>query len=206
MTRSGKPTAENGNNTVNQGWTATKTARQRYIVDVLARYAIRSQAELTEYLAQAGLHATQATISRDLDELGAARVRDSSGVLVYALPGEGGDRTPRATPAASDQVHARLARVAAELLVSAVASANLVVLRTPPGAAQFFASALDHAGLADVIGTIAGDDTVLVISGSADGGEAVAAELRALAQRDRQDDLRPDPAGDSTRVEAEEEG
>lgn len=206
MTETGKdPSVTNGNNHANQGWTATKTARQRCIVDVLARYAIRSQTELTEHLAQVGLHATQATISRDLDELGAARVRNAAGVLVYALPGEGGDRTPRATPAAPDQVQARLARVAGELLVSAVASANLVVLRTPPGAAQFFASALDHAGLADVIGTIAGDDTVLVISGSADGGEAVAAELLALARRDRQDELRPEPAGDDVREESEEE-
>lgn len=183
----------------NGGWTATKTARQRYIAEVLAKYAIRSQAELTEHLARAGIAATQTTVSRDLDELGAARVRDSAGVLVYALPGEGGDRTPRATPGAPVASQARLARLAGELLVSAVASANLLVLRTPPGAAQFFASALDHAELENVIGTIAGDDTVLVISRAADGGEAVAAELLALAQRNRPNDLRTDQAGDSAR-------
>ena len=86
------------------------------------------------------------------------------------MPGEGGDRTPARRPPSRRAVDARLARLCAELLVTAEASANLVVLRTPPGAAQFLASAIDQADLSDVLGTIAGDDTVLVITADADGG------------------------------------
>jgi transcriptional regulator of arginine metabolism len=78
---------------------------------------------------------------------------------------------------------ARLIRLLADLLVNAEGSANLAVLRTPPAAAQFLASAMDKVGLPDVLGTIAGDDTVLVISREPDGGPAVADRLRALAER-----------------------
>jgi transcriptional regulator of arginine metabolism len=166
-------------------WPATKTARQQYIVEVLSRSAVRSQSELVERLAEAGIAVTQATLSRDLDDLGAVRVRNPEGALVYALPGEGGDRTPRAAPDAPAVAESRLARACGELLVSAVASANLVVLRTPPGAAQFFASALDHAELADVLGTIAGDDTVLVVAKDPAGGDAIAEQLLGLARQHR---------------------
>ena len=121
------------------------------------------------------------TVSRDLVELDAVRVRDGRGVLVYAVPSEGGDRTPR--PAMDSAVaESRLAKLASELLVSADSSANLVVVRTPPGAAQFLASALDKAELAAVLGTIAGDDTVLVISRDATGGAALATKLISLAE------------------------
>ncbi len=166
-------------------WPATKTARQQYIIEVLSRSAVRSQSELVDRLAEAGIAVTQATLSRDLDELGAVRVRNPAGHLVYALPGEGGDRTPRAAPDAPAASEGRLARVCGELLVSAVASANLVVLRTPPGAAQFFASALDHAELGDILGTIAGDDTVLVVAKDPDGGASVADQLLTLARQHR---------------------
>jgi len=127
---------------------------------------------------------TQATLSRDLDELGAVRIRDGAGSLVYAVPAEGGDRTPRPPATAQEDGFAdpRLARLCEELLVSAVASANLVVLRTPPGAAQFLASALDHAEPRDVLGTIAGDDTVLLVCRDPEGGSAVAARLLDLAK------------------------
>ncbi|GAA5029685.1 arginine repressor [Actinopolymorpha pittospori] len=168
-----------------QKWPATKTARQQFVVEVLSRSEVRSQAELADRLAEAGIAVTQATLSRDLDELGAVRVRGTEGVLVYALPGEGGDRTPRATPDAPVAAEGRLARICGELLVSAVPSANLAVLRTPPGAAQFFASALDHAELPDVLGTIAGDDTVLVVAKDPDGGASVADQLLALARKNR---------------------
>jgi transcriptional regulator of arginine metabolism len=164
---------------------ATKTARQQYIVEVLSRHAVRSQTELADLLAEASIAVTQATLSRDLVELGAVRVRNSEGVLVYAVPGEGGDRTPRVAPNESTAVGGRLARVCGELLVSAVASANLVVLRTPPGAAQFFASAMDHAELETVIGTIAGDDTVLVVTKDPAGGQEVADHLLGLARKNR---------------------
>ncbi len=158
----------------------TKAARHAKIVELLSRYQVRSQAELADLLARSGQRVTQGTVSRDLVELDAVRVRDGRGVLVYAVPGEGGDRTPR--PATESAVaESRLARLCNELLVSAEASMNFVVLRTPPGAAQFLASAMDKAELAGVLGTIAGDDTVLVITRDANGGGPLAARLLALA-------------------------
>ena len=141
---------------------------------------MRSQTELADLLAERGVHVTQATLSRDLVELDAVKVRDRSGALVYAVPAEGGDRRPVA-PGESAAAGQRLARLCGELLVSADASANLVVLRTPPGAAQFLASAFDKAELVDVLGTIAGDDTVLVIGREPDGGDALARRFLALA-------------------------
>jgi transcriptional regulator of arginine metabolism len=162
----------------------TKNARQRRIVDLLARHPVRSQAELAELLAREGFTVTQATLSRDLVDLDAVKVRGAGGSLVYAVPAEGGDRTPRPVGAETAAAETRLARLLADLLVSADASANLVVLRTPPGAAQFLASALDHAELGSVLGSIAGDDTVLVITRDPVGGRDVAERFLALAQHD----------------------
>jgi transcriptional regulator of arginine metabolism len=158
----------------------TKSARQQRIIDLLATVEVRSQTELAELLADAGVVVTQATLSRDLVELDAVKVRAASGTLVYAVPSEGGDRTP-VVARESAASEARLARLCAELLVSADASANLLILRTPPGAANFLASALDKAELGPVLGTIAGDDTVLVISRDPDGGESLAQRLLDLA-------------------------
>ena len=158
----------------------TKSARQQKIVELLGTTDVRSQTELADLLHAAGVTVTQATLSRDLVELDAVKVRAPSGQLVYAVPGEGGDRRPvLAHESAASE--ARLARLCAELLVSADASANLVVLRTPPGAAQFLASALDKAELGTVLGTIAGDDTVLVISRDPAGGDALAHRILSLA-------------------------
>ncbi|MGZ4649996.1 MAG: arginine repressor [Kineosporiaceae bacterium] len=158
----------------------TKAARHRAIVDILRRVEVRSQPELAELLAAEGFAVAQATLSRDLVELGAARVRRGPGTLVYAVPGEGGDRSPQA---GVDRgfLDTRLARLCEELLVTAEASANLVVLRTPPGAAQFLASAIDSAVLATLLGTIAGDDTVLVVTREPDGGRQIADRFLALA-------------------------
>jgi transcriptional regulator of arginine metabolism len=158
----------------------TKNARHRQIVDILRRTPVRSQVELGALLAEDGLVTTQATLSRDLVELGAVKVRHSDGTLVYAVPGEGGDRTPWGG-VDREVLDTRLARLCEELLVTADASANLVVLRTPPGAAQFLASAIDQSSMPAVLGTIAGDDTVLVVTRDPDGGEGVAARFLALA-------------------------
>ena len=238
----------------------TKTARQARIAAILAREQVRSQEELADLLERyARMHVTQATLSRDLDELGVVRLRAAGGGLVYALPEEPGgpgsrpgglsgivpdrdiplyagdspDReiplyagdppeglgggaarngragssprtgrqgrlpragrqgrppsgkagpSPRTTPAEPAPL-ARLARYLGELLASAEASANLVVLRTPAGAAQFLASAIDHAALPSILGTVAGDDTVLIIARDPAGGDALAAEFLRLAQR-----------------------
>jgi transcriptional regulator of arginine metabolism len=159
----------------------TKNARQQRIVDILARRHVRSQTELAELLAAAGVHVTQATLSRDLVDLDAVKVRLPSGALVYAVPAEGGDRTPVVHETAAAE--ARLTRLLGELLVSADASGNLALLRTPPGAAQFLASGFDRAELEDVLGTVAGDDTVLVISRRPDGGGALAQRFVAMADQ-----------------------
>jgi transcriptional regulator of arginine metabolism len=196
---------------------ATKASRQAWIAAVLARRQVHSQEELARLLHERGTPVTQATLSRDLEELGAVRVRAPGGSLVYALPGEPGgpgsapggvpdapgpetgeegsgqeagtagarDAGPAGGPGHGHGHGSRLARVAAELLVSAEASANLVVLRTPAGAAQFLASVIDHAGWPSILGTVAGDDTVLLIARDPDGGADLAEQLLALANRRR---------------------
>jgi transcriptional regulator of arginine metabolism len=160
----------------------TKSARHQQIVELVTQHEVRSQSELAGLLADSGVRVTQATLSRDLVELDAIKVRAPSGALVYAVPAEGGDRRPT-VPGESAAAAGRLARLCSELLVSADASANLVVLRTPPGAAQFLASAFDKAEFPEVLGTIAGDDTVLLISAVPDGGDAIAEKLIQLAAR-----------------------
>jgi transcriptional regulator of arginine metabolism len=160
----------------------TKNSRHRLIVDLLTSHEVRSQPELLDLLGRHGTQITQATLSRDLVELDAVRVRSQSGALVYAVPAEGGDRRP-AIPGETAASGHRLGRLLAELLVSADASANLVVLRTPPGAAQFLASALDKVEYPEILGTIAGDDTVLVISRAPSGGEDLARRLLAQAEQ-----------------------
>ncbi|MBJ7357446.1 arginine repressor [Nocardioides sp.] len=159
---------------------ATKNARHQRIAELLTHHEVHSQGELATLLAEQGVHVTQATLSRDLEELDAVKVRSFSGALVYAVPGEGGDRRPP-LPGETAAATTRLARLCAELLVSAEASANLVVLRTPPGAAQFLASAFDKAELPDLLGTIAGDDTVLVIGRDPQGGDELVRRFLALA-------------------------
>jgi transcriptional regulator of arginine metabolism len=160
----------------------TKNSRHRLIVDLLATHEVRSQPELLGLLVDQGTQVTQATLSRDLVELDAVRVRAQSGALVYAVPAEGGDRRPAAPGETAASGH-RLGRLLGELLVSADASANLVVLRTPPGAAQFLASALDKVEYTELLGTIAGDDTVLVICRRPDGGDELARRFLALADQ-----------------------
>lgn len=166
---------------------ATKAARQQLISELLSTQAVHSQSELVELLVDRGVTATASTVSRDLDDLDAVRVRGADGSLIYAVPAEGPDRTPQAA-STSSSAHTKLARVLRDLLVSVEASANLVVLRTPPGAAQFLASALDHANLPDVLGTIAGDDTILMIARDPAGGEALANDLSQRARKVPNDD------------------
>ncbi len=175
---------------------STKNARHQRIIDLVTHHEVRSQVDLAALLAESGVHVTQATLSRDLVELDALKVRTAAGTLVYAVPAEGGDRRPSA-PAESAASAARLARLCSELLVSAEASANLVVLRTPPGAAQFLASAFDRTELPEVLGTIAGDDTVLLIGREPGGGEDLARRLLDLSRPDPADPLHTprDPAG-----------
>jgi transcriptional regulator of arginine metabolism len=137
---------------------ATKAARHGRITELIRSHVVRSQTELAELLAVSGLQVTQATLSRDLEELGALKLRGvDGGAPVYRIPEDGG---PRPMVGGTS----RLSRLLGELLLSHEGSGNLAVLRTPPGAAQYLASAIDRASLVDVIGTIAGDDTILVVA------------------------------------------
>ncbi len=160
---------------------ATKTARQARITAILTGESVRSQAELAALLADDGVQVTQATLSRDLVELGAVRVRGKDGVLVYAVPGEGGERAAK-SGVTQEILDARLTRLCGELLVTAEASANLVVLRTPPGAANFLALAIDHSVMPSILGTIAGDDTVLLVTRDPLGGADIAARFLQFAE------------------------
>jgi len=186
---------------------ATKAARHAKITAILTQHdePVRSQDDLADRLAATGIKVTQTTLSRDLDELGAVRLRGPGGALVYALPpdpadlvvGDPGDAALRqATAAVAGQAGfagfaagtasataAGLARVAADLLLSAEASGNLVVLRTPPGAAQLMASMIDRTAMDAVLGTVAGDDTVLVVARDPAGGDDLARLLLRLAER-----------------------
>ncbi|MEO8517884.1 MAG: arginine repressor [Dermatophilaceae bacterium] len=164
----------------------TRAGRRQLVLDILGRQSVRSQGELLEILSRKGFDVAQATLSRDLVELGAVKVREGK-TLVYAVPGEGGDRTARVAPGL-DEVSSRLRRQCEELLVTARASANLVVVRTPSGAANYLASALDHAHEPDILGTIAGDDTIMIITSGALQSRALVSRLLALAGS-RDDDL-----------------
>lgn len=140
--------------------------------ELIERGQVSSQSELAEALAADGIVVHQATISKDLVELGAVRQRDASGALTYVI-------------LADQPEHAageRLDRLATGLLLSATASSNLVVLKTPAGAAQYFASAIDRAGWESILGTIAGDDTVLVIAKDPAGGDALAEQFAELGR------------------------
>ncbi|MEO6143351.1 MAG: arginine repressor [Dermatophilaceae bacterium] len=171
----------------------TRAGRRQLILDILGRESVRSQGALMEILSRNGFEVTQATLSRDLDELGAVKVRDGR-TLVYAVPGEGGDRTARVAPG-PEEMSSRLRRQCEELLVTARMSANLVVVRTPSGAANYLASALDHADDPDILGTIAGDDTIMIITGGPRQSRALTSRLLALAGRDKTDPIRPTNLG-----------
>jgi transcriptional regulator of arginine metabolism len=158
---------------------STKAARHARIVELVRGRPVRSQTELAELLAAEGAPVTQATLSRDLEELGAVKIRGADGSASYLIPEDG---NPVLRPA--EEAPARLVRLLRELLTSADASGNLAVLRTPPGAAQFLASALDRSGLPEVVGTIAGDDTILVVAREPVGGAGLAKLLMTWAGSD----------------------
>jgi transcriptional regulator of arginine metabolism len=152
--------------------TLGKPQRQHRIARLLEEQLISSQGQIVELLAAEGVVATQATVSRDLEELGAVKVRIPGGAMGYAVPEHGKDK------AAPDEL---LRRVMGEFVVEVSHSANLVVLRTPPGSAHVIGSALDRAGFPDVLGNVAGDDTLILVCAEGAGGARVAAQLAELA-------------------------
>lgn len=152
----------------------TKVQRQQTIARLVGEHEVTSQPELIELLAGEGIEATQATVSRDLDDIGAVKVRVPSGNSVYAIPEFAPDRVAPVD---------HLRRVMGEWVAEVVYSANIVVLRTPPGCAHVVASALDRSRVDGMIGTVAGDDTLLCVSAEADGAD-LANRLKALAGLD----------------------
>jgi transcriptional regulator of arginine metabolism len=151
---------------------AAKAQRQQLISRLIGQHAISNQPQLVELLAAEGLVATQATVSRDLDDLGAVKVRVPGGESVYAIP----EFAP-ARIAPEDQ----LRRVLGEWVAEVRHSGSMVVVRTPPGCAHVVASALDRSALEGLLGTVAGDDTIFCVADENLGGDALADTLRDLA-------------------------
>ena len=141
---------------------ASRERRRAVLRDLVARYAVSSQAELVALLADAGISATQATVSRDLDDLAITKARGADGRVTYALP---------EMPA--------LAQALRQFMASIEASGNLAVVRTPPGTAAAVAIAIDAGDVPGVLATLQGDDTVLVVAREPATGHDVAARLRA---------------------------
>jgi transcriptional regulator of arginine metabolism len=158
----------------------TRAIRHARILHALTHQVVHSQAQLAEILAAEGIAVKQTTLSRDLREIGVVRHRSATGGWIYVEPGEGGARIPRQAAGTDECLGAPLAHLALDLLLRAEASANLVLIRTPPGAAQYLASAIDHADWPSVLGTVAGDDSILVIARDPAGGEALASRFRQL--------------------------
>jgi transcriptional regulator of arginine metabolism len=150
----------------------SKTQRQHRVIQILEQHAVASQGQLVQLLSDAGLDATQATVSRDLEDIGAVKVRAAGGESIYAVPELPKDRV-------APEEHLR--RVLGDWVVEVAASGNLVVVRTPPGSAHVVASALDRASLPEIVGTVAGDDTIMVVASERAGGAKLARRLSSLA-------------------------
>ena len=151
---------------------SAKARRQQAVTRLIEASEIASQSQLVELLSAEGISATQATVSRDLDDIGAIKIRSSAGQSVYALPVFAPDRI-----APLDQ----LRRVMGEWVAEVTHSGSIVVVRTPPGCAHVVASALDRSGVEGLIGTVAGDDTMMCVASEDVGGQRLAESLRELA-------------------------
>lgn len=149
----------------------TRSHRRKAISEMLRSGKIASQEDVTTKLAALGFAVTQATVSRDLDQLGAVKVK-RGGTLVYALPDQLGD---------SDWAASRLQHILSEWVISIEAAGNLVVVRTPPGSAHLVGLAIDQANLPEVVGTISGDDTLFLALRDGNVSDAVAERLRSLS-------------------------
>jgi transcriptional regulator of arginine metabolism len=145
------------------------SARRAKAISLIQAGLIHSQTDLVDQLKKSGFRVTQTTASRDLEEIGAVRGRNAHGESIYQIR------------ESSDEALTRVNPVPSKLILSVDHSANLAVVHTPPGAAQFVASSLDHANLTGVIGTLAGDDTIILVSKKATGGAGLAKELLAFA-------------------------
>ena len=157
----------------------TKAARQYAIRQIINTTAVGTQEELKSLLVDRGFAVTQATLSRDLDEMHAVKQVAAGGGVSYSVPNE------EAVFVGGEKVTDTLwARVAADVVLAIEASANIVIVRTKPGAAQYLGSAIDRCGLSEVLGSVAGDDTIMVVSRNPVGGQALADALTDLMHRD----------------------
>jgi len=150
----------------------SKTSRQHRIAALLSDVSVTSQGQLVELLVAEGIEATQATVSRDLEDIGAIKVRVPGGELVYGLPEHTNE-----TVAPADH----LRRVLSEWVAEVNSSHNLVVVKTPPGSAHVVASALDRSSLDGVLGTVAGDDSIMIVATEQTTGKDLADTIRTLA-------------------------
>jgi transcriptional regulator of arginine metabolism len=154
----------------------TKHQRQHRIAKILEAGPVANQAQLVDLLAADGVEATQTTVSRDLEELGAVKVRLPGGESAYALA---------ELPTQQIVPNEHLRRVLGEWVVELAPSGNLVVVRTPPGCAHVVASALDRGGLPGLLGTVAGDDTVLLVVAEEHGAAAMVERIQSLIEPGR---------------------
>lgn len=146
-------------------------SRRRALRRILMTKTVTRQGDLVELLSEAGFAATQATVSRDLAEMGATKRRDAEGVISYMLPDES---------APKDENQTALARALSQFAQMITPTGSLVVVKTPPGAAQVVAGAVDGASLHGVVGTVAGDDTLLIVIDEKVGGWRIAKELERI--------------------------
>lgn len=152
------------------GIPSSRSARQGLITSILQTHTIGSQNELRNHLSQAGVEVTQATLSRDLDELGAVKIR-IDGTMAYRIADQSVDSGDRLT------------RWIREILLSADTALNQIVLKTPPGAAQLLAAGMDRTNLDGLLGCIAGDDTVLLVMNSVERAQIVTQKLLNLGDK-----------------------
>lgn len=133
--------------------TDARTRRQKALADLIRTESLGSQEEVTERLAALGFNVTQATISRDLDQIGAVKVK-RGGVMSYSLTDQISD---------SDWAAGRLKRILSEWVQSVEAAGNMIVMKTPPGSAHLVGAAVDQAKLPEIAGTVCGDDTLFLV-------------------------------------------
>lgn len=163
----------------------TKAGRHALIGRVLAEQTITSQRELLEALSHHGVNTTQATLSRDLEELRATKIRRAGGTSTYVLPNHASGRldAPDVSEDVRAQLTAALQRSSATLLLGAEAAGNLVVLRTPTAGAQLLAAHIDQSVLPGLLGCVAGDDTVLLVARTQEDAQQLVEKLLSLARR-----------------------
>ncbi|MDO8308871.1 MAG: arginine repressor [Actinomycetota bacterium] len=168
-------------NAAPSGTPRTMTARRSRVAAIIATTAVGSQEELGHALAAEGISVTQATLSRDLDAIGAAKVVEADGSARYVLDAW----TSSDTSIPANGTDATVARLTSELLVRAEAAGNIAVLHTPPGAAQFFAGHIDRSTSFDAVGSVAGDDTILLVMRTPDEAAGLCSALLKMAEQRR---------------------